>query len=238
MVHLTKEFTDSVQVTWSAHNAAQIREQCFAISMSALMPLLRDQAHEMPTIKHVMDKVKKTTSFLNPTQTPVSTADQPLFALAKQIRWHWPDEYDNFVVMMGALHIEMAALRMVGRILKGSGWTTAIEESFLSVANVTKTRRAHQVTVCSLYSLMKAAYQKKKLPPDVGPAELGGTDTIFQEWCNSKSEILQFKYWEMVLTTELKILAFIRSLREGNFEAYKEAIRALLPHFFSNDNTH
>ena len=34
-------FTDSVQVTWSAHNAAQIREQSFAISMSALMPLLR-----------------------------------------------------------------------------------------------------------------------------------------------------------------------------------------------------
>ena len=37
----------------------------------------------------------------------------------------------------------------------------------------------------------------------------------------------------MVLTTELKILAFIRSLREGNFEAYKEAIIAFLPHFFS-----
>ena len=150
--------------------------------------------------------------------------------------------------MMGALHIEMAALRMVGRILKGSGWTTAIEESdlvsagitesFLSVTNVTKTRRAHQVIVCSLYSLMKAAYQKKELPPDVGPAELGGTDTIYQEWCNSKSEIPQFKYWEMVLTTELRILAFIRSLREGNFEAYKEAIIALLLHFFSNKNTH
>ena len=126
MVHLTKEFTDSVQVTWSAHNAAQIREQSFAISMSTLMPLLRDQAHEMPTIKHVMDKVKKTTSFLNPTQTPVIIADQPLFALAKHIQWHWPDEYGNFVIMMGALHIEIAALRMVGRILKGSGWTRSL----------------------------------------------------------------------------------------------------------------
>ena len=91
--------------------------------------------------------------------------------------------------MMGALHIEMATLRMVGRILKGSGWTTAIEESgltsagtaesFLSVANVTKTRRAYQETICSFYSLMKAAYEKI--------VELDGTDTIFQEWCNSKS---------------------------------------------------
>ena len=116
---------------------------------------------------------------------------------------HWPDEYGNFVVMMGALHIELAALRMVGHILKGSGWMTTIDESglasagtaesFLSVANVTKTRRAHQVTVCSFYNLMKAAYEKKELPPDAGPAELGGTDTIFQEWCNSKSEIPQFQ---------------------------------------------
>ena len=31
--------------------------------------------------------------------------------------------------MMDALHIELAALRMVGRILKGSGWTTTIDES-------------------------------------------------------------------------------------------------------------
>ena len=28
------------------------------------------------------------------------------------------------------------------------------------------------------------------------------------------------------------------SEKKGNFEAYKEAIIALLPHFFSNDNTH
>ena len=99
-----------------------------------------------------------------------------------QIQWHWPDEYGNLGVMMGALHIEMAALRMVGRILKGSGWTTAIEESvlasagtaesFLSVVNVTKTIRAHQVTVCSLYNLMKAAYEKKELPRDVEPDAL------------------------------------------------------------------
>ena len=73
MVHLTKEFTDSVQVTWYAHNAAQIREQSFTISMSALMPLLRDEAHEMPTIKHVMDKVKE--------RNPSLTLHKPLYLL-------------------------------------------------------------------------------------------------------------------------------------------------------------
>ena len=35
---------------------------------------------------------------------------------------------------MGALHIEMAALRMADNFLKGSGWTTAIEESGIASA--------------------------------------------------------------------------------------------------------
>ena len=82
-----------------------------------------------------MDKVKDIVSYLNPTQTPVITADQPLFALAKQIQWNWPNEYGNFVIVMGALHIEMAALRLLGSFLKDSGWSTAIEESELASAS-------------------------------------------------------------------------------------------------------
>ena len=44
--------------------------------------------------------------------------DQPLFALAKQIQWEFPDLYgeDKYVVMMGGLHIEMAALKSLGKV--------------------------------------------------------------------------------------------------------------------------
>ena len=71
------------------------------------MPLLRDHAHDVATIKHSLDKIKEATSFLNPTQSPMVTADQPLFALAKQIQWAWPNEYGTFVFILGGLHIEM-----------------------------------------------------------------------------------------------------------------------------------
>lgn len=68
--------------------------------------------------------VKETTAFLNPGQPPVICMDQPLYALAKQIQWENSTNYGEkkFVVMMGALHIEMAALKMVGNWLKNSGW--------------------------------------------------------------------------------------------------------------------
>ena len=118
-----------------------------------------------------MDKVKEVTSFLNPRQTPVMACDQLLFVLAKQIQWEWPEIYgeDRFVAMFRGLHIEMAAFKLLGDLLKGTGWVTALSEadiaslgtaeSFLTVSNLAKTRQAHQITACCLYDLIKKAYQ-------------------------------------------------------------------------------
>ena len=77
-----------------------------------------------------MGKIRDTVAFLNPGQTPVIAADQPLFALAKQIQWQWP-EYgeDKFVIMFGGLNIEKAALGSLGTLLEHSGWTSAIAEA-------------------------------------------------------------------------------------------------------------
>ena len=107
-----------------------------------------------------MDVVKNAVEHVNPGQTPVVTLDQPLFALAKQIQWKWPEKYgeDNMVVMFGGLHIEMAALilKTRGDWLRGSGWVQALvqaeiampgtADSFLRAAHGTRTRRAHQIT--------------------------------------------------------------------------------------------
>ena len=88
---------------------------------------------------------------VNPGQTPVVTLDQPLFALAKQIQWKWPEKYgeDKMVLMFGGLHIEIAVLKTLGDWLRGSGWVRALvqaeiaksgtADSFLRVAHVTRT---------------------------------------------------------------------------------------------------
>jgi len=87
-------------------------------------------------IKHSIDVIHSSQHF-NPGQTPVVTFDQPLFALAKQIQWKWPEEYDEqkFVVVFGGLHIEMAALKTLGDWLQGSGWVQALVQ-----AEITKCR--------------------------------------------------------------------------------------------------
>ena len=62
-------------------------------------------------IRHTMDVVKQVVDQVNPGRTPVIAYDQPLYA--KQIQWNWRDVYgeEKFVIMMGVLHIEMAALK-------------------------------------------------------------------------------------------------------------------------------
>ena len=88
-------------------------------------------AHSEAMISHAMKVVKKAVSHLNGNQTPILAMDQPLYAIAKKLQWMLPSIYgeEKFVVMFGGLHIEMAAFKMLGDILAGSGWTTALSEA-------------------------------------------------------------------------------------------------------------
>ena len=171
-VNVTEDIEGGLAVTWAIHHAFKRRGLEFRPSISALLPLLPEQAHSIATIKHTMNKIKEATQYLNADQIPVVTADQPLFAIAKQIQWQWPEFYgeDKFIIMFGGLHIEMAAFKTIGGLLKDSGWSTALTEagiassgtaeSFLTASSVTKTRLAHQVTACALFKQLQCAYKQ------------------------------------------------------------------------------
>ena len=102
-------------------------------------------------------------------QVPVLTLDQPLFTIAKLIQWNWPDVYgeEKFVIILGGLHIEMAALTTLRDFLDGSGWTHALTqadiatagtaESFLKTSHIKRTRHAHQVSASALSILIHKA---------------------------------------------------------------------------------
>ncbi len=87
-VFVTEEIDGEVNVSWAAYHASKKRSSAFEVSIASLLPLLRNQAHSVATIRHVMDKIKDTVTSLNPGQVPVIAADQPIYAMAKQIQWH------------------------------------------------------------------------------------------------------------------------------------------------------
>ena len=169
---------------------------------------------------------------MKPDQVPVVTVDQPLFAVAKPIQWQWPETFgeDKYIVILGGVHIEMAAFKTIGNLLKESGWIAVLTEagiassgtaeSFLSASNVTKTRLAHQVMACTLYKLLQCAYNQYK--DDYSTAS---DIEEFENWRTEKENSHpQFHFWSQVLTIEILVLEFIRSIRETNFELYRESL--------------
>lgn len=185
---------------------------------------------------HSMDILIANTRLLNPGQPAVIEIDQPRFAIGKYIQWAFPEKYeeDKVILMFGGLHIEMAAFRVVGDWLQKSGWTNVLvnadvaspgkADSFLKSSQVTRTRYAHQVTAASLHMLMKQAYED-----DLKASE---QEEDFYSWCERRrNESPQFEFWATTLELELTVFAFIRSLREGNFQLYLENLEKLIPCF-------
>ena len=125
---VTEDVEGGFSVTWAIKHASKHRGLNSRPSISALLPLLPEQAHSVATVKHAMNKIKEATHYLNADQIPVVTADQPLFAIAKQIQWQWPEFYgeDKFIILFWALHIERAVFKAIGGLLRNSGWTTAL----------------------------------------------------------------------------------------------------------------
>ena len=211
-----------------------------------MLPLFDDIAHTVAMIKHGMECIRKAVHKLNGKQTPVIAFDQPLYALAKLIQWTHQKAFgeNQFVLLFGGLHIELAAWKTVGDWLDGSGWTDALvradiassgtADSFLKASHIKRTRQAHIVTVAALYVLRHRAYVQYL------SSEISCTEHMdFDSWCLSRAEHYpQFAYWNTALHLELTVLCTVRAIREQDFDSYCEALIQLVPWFFALDHTH
>lgn len=163
--------------------------------------------------------------------------DQPLHSIAKQSQLTWPDSFgeDKFVVVMGGLHIEMNVMKLLGDILTGSRWATILVQSevttsgradaILKGSHVTRSRYVHQVTAAALHLLQMSAFQKYTELPEQEDQQID-----FKSWSsNKRSEIPQFKYWDLVLELELLAMQLVCSFREANFDLYVQCLSQLCP---------
>ena len=234
--------TEETNLSWAAYHASEQCNDTRRQIISGMFPLFSESSNSLAMMRHSMMVIKKSVDFVNPGQTPVITADQPLYALLKQSQWTWPDQYgeDKFVIVLGGLHQEMAAYKVLGHWLKDSGWIEALDESkvatpgtaesFLTGSNVSKTRHAHEVTACTLFTLIKRAYDDYIASDPPGPIE---TLDIFK--ARRMEESPQFQYWCLMLELELNALQLVKSFREGNFNLYIASMMKLVPWYFALD---
>jgi len=187
--------------SWAAYNASKQPAQTIHSDVSVLLPLFRDPAHSPAMICHAMTIIASAVGRVNPGQIPVVTVDQPLYALAKQIQWNWPAKYgeSKFVLVLGALHIEMAALKTIGDWLDGSGWISALVnagitstgrgEAMLHASHVIRSRHAHQVTAASLFILQQRAHSEYVSKYAADDDSNDGPLLNFNDWCEAQCEL-------------------------------------------------
>ena len=101
-------------ISLAAYHASIQEAKSPPATITSLLPLFPDSAHSVAMIKHAMSIVQAPVQHLNPGQVPVLTADQPLYAIAKQIQWSYLTSLgeEHLVVMFGGLHIENAVLKV------------------------------------------------------------------------------------------------------------------------------
>ena len=243
-VDLTEDVAADNCVNWSAYHSRQNISSDKATDVTTLLPLFRDAAHSPAMLCHALTIIQKAVRSVNSAQIPVVTLDQPLYAIAKQIQWCWSDTFgeQNFVLMLGGLHTEMAFMRTIGDWLDGSGWTSVLvnadvtscgkADAMLHAAHVTRTRHAHQVTAVCLYILQRRAY-------DLYVASQSNESDCpdFMTWCLNKANTCpQFQYWSITLKLELLLLNFVRAIRQSDFDLYVESLIELAPWFFALDH--
>ena len=108
------ELSEDDYISWAAFHASKsLPMDEIQVTINALLPLFYESAHSVAMIKHGMNIFKQITEELNPGQTPVMVVDQPLYTLAKLVQFNDIATHgaDQFLVMLGGMHIEMAAMR-------------------------------------------------------------------------------------------------------------------------------
>lgn len=136
--------------------------------------------------------------------------------------------------MLGGLHKEMALWNVLGDLLKGSGWTSALSEaevssagtaqSMLKAAHLARTRHAHQVTLLNLHILQREAFLSCNSSEHEETAEAWRFQMI------GKSPT--FMFWYLILRYKTLILIFVRAHREKNSPLYVNILEELALLFF------
>ena len=94
---------------WAKHHSSFQRfGNEISVGVNAILPMINKEVHRSDTMYHVMNLSNKITNFLNPSQTPVDTCDQPVYALTKTIQWMYPETLGSrkYLSILGGLHIE------------------------------------------------------------------------------------------------------------------------------------
>ena len=150
----------SYWVPWAKHHTGKHWSVVQLPGISAILPPIDEPVHTLDMQYHCMNIISNTINTLNPGQTPVDTANQPIFALTKELIIQDKFGPDKYFCLFGFLYIERLLLTICGRLIKGSrldeimhtcGLSIVGADSLVTVNDIKRARYCLQVGVCVIY---------------------------------------------------------------------------------------
>lgn len=81
----------------------------------------------------------------------------------------------------------------------------------------------YEVTACALSILLEESYDSSSRD-----------DLSFETWIEESARMYPpFKFWLTILNLIILLLSFVRSVREGDFELYKNSMHLMCPWYFA-----
>ena len=108
---------------WSSFHSKEIMETNKCPGINALMPMLNKKVSTLDAQYHIMCIVKKLICHINQHQIPIDVSDLPVFTLSKELQLRLPLMFgpDQYICLLGDLHIEQSLLGMHADLIKESG---------------------------------------------------------------------------------------------------------------------
>ena len=119
-----EELSQNDWISWAAYNASINEPPSGPNTPSLMLPLFRENANDSSTMYHSLCLTIKIIRHLNPRQTPILEADQPLYALCKKLQWKFPSSVgeDECLLMLGAMHTEKMVYTLLGDRARINSW--------------------------------------------------------------------------------------------------------------------
>lgn len=118
---------------WNGFNST-LREVEPVFTRAAYAPVIDAKPADPSTVYVTMENCKKMSQALGQS-TSVQTMDQQLYAVAKQVQWSRPDEFDNSVLRLGGFHTAMCFISCIGKLWRDGGLHDLLVDSGVYASN-------------------------------------------------------------------------------------------------------
>ena len=191
------------------------------------LPLIDMTPSDPDTIMTSMSKAKCLTAKYGQNFT-VFTGDLQLYRVAVNILWAYPEQYDDFILRLGRMHLLMSFIGSVGSLMAESGLSEILDSTFGGVQKMLTGKKFPQnmrALRLVVEELLRHLFERIELDSYRDMVKV--LDDIGRRSRTSRVWI------ECLIKAVFIMMVYVRAEREADWPLHLKAVKLMLPYFFA-----